>query len=786
MRPATTLNTNFYYFMKKSPFFIFLMLISVMVSAQTKPRTVINFDSDWKFMQNDVPGAEQLTFDDTKWRQLNVPHDWSIEGAYNKANPTGRGGGYLPAGIGWYRKNFTLNETLANKKITVEFDGVMANSEVWINGFYLGKRPYGYISFGYELTKHLKFGKGTTNVIAVKADNTVQPASRYYTGAGIYRHVRLVATNDIHIEKWGVYITTPNVTAQKATVKVQTALINETGKAAQITIQTAILNPEGKVVKTTEKRQNILDKNTSISQEIEISNPMLWSLEQTAMYKAQVKIIAAGKVIDEQVNDFGIRTIRFEAATGFWLNDKNLKMKGVCLHHDGGAVGAAVPLSVWKQRFKLLKEVGVNAIRTAHNPVAPEFLDLCDQMGFLVMDETFDTWTAAKNNGEMGYNRFFTEWWERDTRDMVLRDRNHPSIVIYSVGNEIHDNLNNPEGFKKYKDQQDLIHQLDPSRPVTMALFRPALSKVYVNGFAEIMDVVGQNYRENELVALHNQKPNLKVIGTENTHVLSQYLALRDNPFMAGQFLWSGFDYLGEADWPEVTYNQGLFDRIGNWKHFSLQRQSWWSDQPVVHIVRREINGGAGNWINNWTPTDFDTYDDAKVAIFSNCDEVELFLNGKSLGIKTKPADDSPRLFDVTFQKGVLKAVGINKGKEVVSEELVTASAPKKIVLTVSESKINPSWDDVAFVTAKIYDANGNLCPNADNLIKFTVSEEAFIAAVDNGNVASHEMYKATQRMAYRGSCMAYIKGIKEGKAIITATAEGLESANITIEITKP
>ncbi len=762
---------------------VFMNALAIAQNVQV--RVINNFDKNWTFIQEDVNDAYKSEFNDSKWRKLDVPHDWSIEGAYDKANPTARGGGYLPAGIGWYRKSFSLDEAMAKKKITIEFEGVMANSDVYINGFHLGKRPYGYISFTYDLSKHLNFGKGKTNVIAVKADNTVQPASRYYTGAGIYRHVRLVATAQVHIENWGVYITTDDATAAKATVKVQTSVINESAKSTPIIVETVVLDPDGKVVKTVQTKQNVeAGKSIQFKQDIPINNPKLWNLETPSLYQTLTKVSIGGKIVDDQLNTFGIRAFKFDAVTGFWLNGKNFKLKGVCLHHDGGAVGAAVTLAIWESRLKQLKEVGVNAIRTAHNPVAPEFLDLCDQLGFVVMDETFDTWNSAKNNGEKGYNRFFTEWWERDTRDMVKRDRNHPSIVIYSVGNEIHDDLNSPAGFKKYIDQQDLIHQLDPSRPVTMALFRPANSKVYTNGFAEIMDVVGQNYRENELVALHNQKPNLKVIGTENTHVLVQYLALRDNPFMAGQFLWTGFDYLGEADWPEITNNQGLFDRAGNWKNQSLQRQSWWAEQPIVHIVRKEDNAGAGAWINNWTPTDFDTYDDAKVAVYSNCEEVELFLNDKSLGSKTKPADDSPRLWDVTFEKGTLKAIGKNKGKVVVSEELKTAGKPAKIVLSVNKNQIKNSWDDVVFVTAKIYDSNGNLCPNADDLVKFEITGTGFITAVDNGNVASHELYKASQRHAYRGSCMALVKANEpNGKITVKATAPGLESSSISIEV---
>lgn len=764
---------------------LFLQFVAV-GQAIKQERIINNFDRDWAFMQQDVSGAEKPGFDDKAWRKLNVPHDWSIEGAYDKTNLTARGGGYLPSGTGWYRKSFSLDESLANKKITIEFDGVMANSDVWINGFHLGKRPYGYISFNYDLTKHLNFGKGKTNVIAVKADNTVQPASRYYTGAGIYRHVRLVATDLVHINDWGVFITTPEATIQKAIVKVQTSLSNESAKAAQVTIETAVLDAAGKVLKTIQSKQNIAaSQSAKIEQDIVLSNPKLWNPETPVLYKTLTKVILGAKVVDDQVNSFGIRSFKFDAATGFWMNGKNFKLKGACLHHDGGAVGAAVPLSVWAFRLNKLKEAGVNAIRTAHNPVAPEFLDLCDQMGFLVMDETFDTWTAAKNNGEKGYNRFWKEWWERDTRDMVMRDRNHPSIVIYSVGNEIHDDLNSPEGFKKYKDQQDLVHQLDPSRPVTMALFRPANSKVYTNGFAETMDIVGQNYRENELVALHNQKPNLKVIGTENTHVIQQYLALRDNPFMAGQFLWTGFDYLGESDWPQITNGQGLFDRIGEWKQQSLQRQSWWSEKPTVHIVRKEDNAGAGDWINNWTPTDFDTYDDAKVAVYSNCDEVELFLNDKSLGSKPKPADDSPRLWDVTFEKGSIKAVGKNKGKVVSEETLKTAGPPAKLVLSVDQNKLSTAWDDVAFLKVTIYDEQGNVCPNADNLIKFTVSDAGIIDAVDNGSIISHEPYKAQQRHAYHGVAMANIKARTAGNIEIKVSAEGLEGASLKLTATE-
>jgi len=761
----------------------FLTLGTLDLSAQV--REIINFDSNWQFIDQDVSGSEKISFDDLTWKKVQVPHDWSIEGTYDRSNLTSRGGGYLPSGIGWYRKTFSLANPDPKKQYSIEFDGVMANSEVWVNGNHLGKRPYGYSSFAYDLNKFLNFGKGAKNVIAVKADNTIQPASRYYTGAGIYRHVRLVSTNPTHFTHWGTFISTPVATSKKGKVNIK-AEVQNGGAQASYTLQTKILDGAGKVVKTSESRETIPANATlEFVQDIDISNPMLWDIEKPNLYKAVTTLLSGKTVIDDQTITFGIKEAKFIAETGFWLNGKNYKIKGVCLHHDGGAVGAAVPLDIWRERFKNLKKVGVNAIRTSHNPVAPEFLDLCDSMGFVVMDETFDTWTAEKNNGEKGYNLIFKDWWAIDTKDMVMKDRNHPSIVIYSVGNEIHDDLSYPEGYKVYKDQEDMVKKYDATRPVTMALFRPGNSKVYTNGFAAHMDVVGQNYRENELVAAHEANPTWKVIGTENTHVLNQWLALRDKPYMAGQFLWTGYDYLGEADWPETTNNQGLFDRAGNWKQQGLQRESWWSDQPVVHIVRKSDNAGAGVWVADWTPVDFDTYDNAKLQVYSNCDEVELFLNGKSLGTVKKPLNDAPREWDVTFEKGTIKAVGRNNGKEVKSEEFKSAGAPAKIVLTASKLKLGSSWDDASIITATVVDANGVPCPNADNLIKFITTGPGYVQAVDNGNITSHEPYHTTERRAYNGKAIAIVKANQgSGELTIQAKSDLPNVANIRLEVT--
>lgn len=765
---------------------LFLFILCSSTQAQTENYRIIqSFDSSWKFLKADTNGAEHTNFDDAGWRSLNVPHDWSIEGPYDRNNSTGRGGGYLPDGIGWYRKSFYLKKENEKKYIFIEFEGIMANSDVWINGFHLGKRPSGYSSFVYELTGHLNYGKDKKNVIAVRADNSVQPASRWYTGAGIYRHVHLIITNPVHVAHWGSFVTSSDISSANAEVQIQTSITNQSTSSQNILLHTDIISPDGKTVASADLKQKIREgKDEMILQKVKIKKPDLWNIDNPRLYHTVSKVFVDKKQVDEITTPFGIRNEKFEAATGFWLNGKNLKIKGVCLHQNGGAFGAAVPLGVWRYRLNILKSLGVNAIRTAHNPPAPEFLALCDKMGFLVMEETFDTWDAKKSHAEYGYNLYFDDWWERDTKAMVMRDRNHPSIIIYSVGNEIHDNLNDSAGFKKYKMQQDLIHSLDKTRPVTMALFRPGSSHVYENDFANMMDVVGQNYRENELIAAHEKHPDWKVIGTENTLAMSAWLALRDNPFMAGQFLWVGIDYLGESDWPEVVFGNSLVDKTGGLREAGWQRKSWWSATPMVYVMRKSENAGAGEWISDWSPADVDSYDIAQLQVFSNCDEVELFLNGKSLGAKNRPADDaSPRTWSVNFQKGILKAIGKNKGKIVAEQELKTAGKPAKIVLTAAKSTVENKWDDVVFVRATITDENGIPCPVSDTNIKFNIEGPGVIAAVDNSDVTSKEPFQASERRAFKGTCIAVIKAnANSGNIIVRAKGDNLKYGKIILK----
>jgi beta-galactosidase len=597
---------------------------------------------------------------------------------------------------------------------------------------------------------------------------------------------------------WGVFVTTPQVSAEKAQVKIQTQITNETDNSDgwNTHLTTKIFDPTGNQVAEREHGDDIGPRaEDDMEQTFEIASPKLWSLDSPALYTAVSEVWVAGKIVDRTETKFGIREFHFDADTGFWLNGKNFKVKGAAVHEDGGAFGMAVPLGVWEQRLAELKKLGVNAIRTAHNPPAPEFLDLCDRMGFLVMDEMFDCWTVGKN--PFDYHLYFDDWSQTDERDSILRDRNHPSIILYSVGNEIHDT---PQADKAKKILSGLVavaHEADPTRPVTQALFRPNASHDYDDGLADMLDVIGQNYRENEILAAHDQKPTRKIIGTENTHDRRQWTAMRDHAPYAGQFLWTGVDYLGESRrWPLVGHGSGLFDRTGAPRSIAFERQSWWSDKPMVFITRRLAPtdamptdpGYAADerysqvLFADWTPKNLQPHNE-NVEVYSNCKEVELFLNGKSLGVKPINTDASPRNWQVSFAPGELKAEARDNGRIVATCELRTAGSPKNIVLSTGAKKLSPGWDNVAFVRAKIVDAKGIEVPRADDLISFQISGPGVIAAVDSANNLSHEPFQATERHAFEGECAAFVKATAtSGKIKITASADGLESGSLTLQ----
>jgi beta-galactosidase len=787
--------------------FAIAFVICLSLSAFTQSRFTTSFDKAWLFLKSDAQDAEQLNFADSSWRKLDVPHDWSIEGPFDAKNPTGGAGGFLPAGIGWYRKHFTVSRDQVGHHVFIDFDGVMANSDVWLNGFHLGKRPYGYVSFEYELTGHLNLGGD--NVIAVRADNSGQPASRWYTGAGIYRHVRLVTTEPVHFVNWGTFITTPQIERTAATVKISSELVNQGGISQTVSLRVDILDPTGKKVVTAESPSSSIGSNQTFNAAVRlnVSHPQLWDIGKGILYKAVATVRANGRIVDEQTIPFGIREFHFDPATGFWMNGRNFKIKGMCLHHDGSAFGAAVPLAVWERRLTELRKLGVNAIRNAHNP-AGDFLDLADRMGFIVMDELFDQWTLAKNPYD--YHLYFNEWSKIDVRDTVRRDRNHPSVIIYSAGNEIRDNHADQDKAKQtLRGLVDTFHENDPTRPVTQALFRPNIEGAndYNNGLADILDVIGQNYREKEILAAYKQKPTRKIIGTENDRSsLDQWLAMRDHPEYSGQFIWAGVDYLGEARaWPNYGFSYGMLDRTAFKRPLGWQRQSWWSDEQMVYLARRTAPNTAAPTdpgydpneqvrtqvvFGDWTPKNLDPHPE-NVEVYSNCEKVELFLNGKSLGSKPKDPNDRPRNWIVTFEPGTIKAACagngvIAAGAAQPSYELHTACKAARILLTVDKTRLTNDWNDVVFVAATVVDANGVPLPDANNLISFKASGSGSIVAVDSADNTDHDPFQATKRKAFQGRCLAYVKADKSlGTITITASAGGLTSNKVTIAVTK-
>lgn len=759
-------------------------------------RVVTPLDEDWRFTRVHISGGEELATADTDWQRVDLPHDWAIAGPFDKDAPARGEGGFLPTGVARYQKHFKLPEDRKGRRVFVEFDGVMANSDVSINGQHLGHRPNGYVSFQYDITDHLKYGN-EENVLSVRADTSEQVASRWYTGSGIYRHVRLVEVDPVHIEPWGVGITTPQIETNSADVSVTVNVRNSADKENETTLRFKVLDNANSEAASADSSQKLpAASSDEVEVKLVVKNPRLWDIDDPQMYTLETSVLVDGEVVDQVTTPFGIRTSEFKSDTGYWLNRRNIKIKGVCLHHDGGAVGAAVPLGVWEYRLARLKELGVNAIRTAHNPVAPEFLDLCDRMGFLVMDEFFDCWTVAKRRHD--YHKFFDKWAHRDMRDVILRDRNHPSVIVYSVGNEIHDTPREELAKRILRGLVDACHETEPSRPVTQALFRPNVSHDYDNGLADMLDVIGTNYRDFELLEAWRDKPTRKIIGTEQTHERKIWLAARDNPQHAGQFLWCGIDYLGESRrWPVTTFNSGLLDRTGHPHPRGRERQSWWSETPMVAVFRREAptedsptdpGYEAVEWerrqvlFDDWTPREQSAHEE-NVEVYSNCEEVELMLNGQSQGTKELREDAGSRNWKVEFAKGELVAIGRNGGKEVARQTLRTGGDADRVELMLSRKRLKEHWD-VAIVEARIVDAKGTILPRADQKISFTTSDNGKVIGVDNGSVVSHEPFQATERKAFHGRCIAIVRALADsGEIEITASAEGLAPGEATIEI---
>lgn len=793
-------------------FFLGLLIAPAIAAAASTGRVILSFDPDWRFLRQDIGNGQDAALDDSSWRKVDVPHDWSIEGPVSQANPSGQAGGYFPDGISWYRKHFTLPADEAGRRVFIDFDGVMVDSDVWINGFHLGNRPYGYVSFEYELTGHLNFGPGGGNVLAVRSDTSAQPASRYYFGSGITRHVRLVVTDAVHLDYQSVFVCAPVVSPDSATVRVRGTIVNQGDGPRQVLPRVELIGPDGVAAAASAPAASgaplTVDagKTADFSVDVQVANPKLWSLDSPQLYKAVVSLVDGDNKLDDTATSFGIRTFKFEPATGFWLNGKNIRIQGVCIHAEAGAFGVAVPAGAWERRLAALKEWGVNGIRLAHNPPDPALLDVCDRMGFVVMDEMFDCWDVAKNRYD--YHLYFDKWSLIDTRDTVRRDRNHPSVFLYSAGNEIHDTPNGKKSVAILGGLVKVFHAEDPTRPVTQALLRPNASHDYDDGLADLLDVVGTNYRMNELLAAQRAKPARLLLGTENH--LSDIPILAKNPPLAGIFIWVGVDYLGESHLqPGLHGESGLLDRTDEPKPFMYEAASVWRAEPFVRMVRQNAAAKApgvaapaatidGDTPLNmaqaakaafrgatpdWSPVNRGAHVET-VTVYSNCTSVELFLNGASAGKSDRRGNNSAFTFSVPFAPGSLKAVAYDSGgNAAASEEFHTAGPAAKIVLTPDVARVADDFDGVAFVRATVTDANGVPVPSADNQITFTVTGAGRLAATDSADGNSQESFRGNKRQAYGGTCLAFVKATAPGGPItITASADGLSDGSAVLE----
>ncbi len=773
--------------------------------SEPSPRVVLDWDAGWRFSKGDFAVAMAPAFDDAGWRGVRVPHDWSTEEPFSA--DYGSGNGYAAGGIGWYRKHFLLDPAWQGRAIAVEFDGVYANAEVWLNGQFVGGRPYGYSSFALELTPYLKFG-ADDNVLAVRVDHSRFADSRWYTGSGIYRNVQLVVADPLRIAHWGTFVSTPTVTADAATVRIETTVQNGTDGARTFEVQADLLDDTGKVVASGRAPGSAAARAaTTLVQTVVLPQPRRWTLDSPTLYTLRSRVLDGTAVRDETRTPFGVRTIAFDPERGFALNGVPMKLKGVCLHHDAGPLGAAVPGQVWERRLRTLKEIGVNAIRTSHNPPAPELLDLCDRLGLLVKDEALDEFTPTKNKwvagwnqgqpSRFGYGEIFAEWGVRDTADMVRRDRNHPSVILWSIGNEIdypNDPFSHPVLGDHYRPANPRAENLvicaeplvaavkaaDTTRPVTAALASIIMSNAV--GLPEKLDVVGYNYLEANYAADHANYPRRVIFGSENSHSYAAWTAVRDNAYVGGQFLWTGIDYLGEAGvWPNRANGAGLLDLCGFKKPAAWFRQSLWSDQPMVYLCvptgpanRRPTAAEHWNWPAGTT---------VAMACYTNCAEVELTLNGKSLGVKPAAAAvEGVLTWQIPYEAGALKAAGRNGGREVCSFTLETAGAANRIELVPDVRTLRADGKGVCQLEFRVVDARGIRVPEAAQEVTFAVSGPAELLAVGNADLSSTENCRDATHAVFHGRGLAFLRSTDAaGDITIKATAPGLEPAGLVI-----
>jgi beta-galactosidase len=758
--------------------------------------TTLSFDSGWKFHLGDVNGAQGPTFDDASWTALDVPHDWSISLPFNQSSASGAGGGYLDGGVGWYRKTFTLPQSSSGQKVFVQFDGVYMDSTVWLNGTQVCARPYGYSSFECDLTANAKLG--ASNVLAVKVNNQL-PSSRWYSGSGIYRRVWLKTVNPLRVAYTGTRVTASQISTTSATVNVTVSVQNDTSMDQSVIVASSVRDAAGNEVATATAAAKTVSatKAADVTESVNVPNPRLWSTTAPTLYSVVTTVSANGAVVDTYATSFGIRSFAFDANTGFSLNGHGMKINGVCLHHDLGSLGAAVNHRAIEKRLQLLKDMGANAIRTSHNPPAPELLELADRLGFLVMDEAFDMWYASKT--EHDYARFFRQWASTDIGDMVSRDRNHPSIIIWSIGNEI------PQAGDQTVAKQLIaaVKAKDDTRVIGQALAAWAFDE----GTAGLEDVVGINYAPDRYDSLHQSHPNWKLLASESssafrsrglyrsgnnqsssyddsvagwgTSAERSWTDVNSRAWVAGEFIWTGIDYIGEPtpyEWPSKSSYFGAIDTANFPKDIFYFYQSRWNygGPAMVHIVPMD-------W-TNWT-----SGQSVRVLAYSNADSVELFLNGKSLGSKNvDPVAGHPNSghleWSVPFATGTLEAKATKGGSVVANDKVQTAGAAASLALQVDRASIASDGRDLAFVEVDVVDAQGVLVPRANNKIDFAVDGPGTLVGVDNGDATNHESYKEHSRSAFTGKALAIIQSTTTpGTVTVKATSGSLKAGSVAI-----
>ena len=798
------------YFTKQIVLVFMLVVGSFSGYAQNGVERKQLFDYDWKFFLGDAPDAKSNNFNDESWRKLDLPHDWGIEGKVNPKNPTGGGGGYFPAGIGWYRKTFQASDAWKANKIAIYFEGVYMNSEVFINGKSLGVYPYGYSSFSYDLTPYLHFGK--ENVIAVRVDNSQQINSRWYSGSGIYRHVWMMLTNPIHVAHWGAAISTPVVSAKKATVLVKTKVKNETSSTQSILVKTILWNKNSKSVGNGQLKVELpANSEKEITQTINISNPLLWTPETPDLYQAQIQILKEKKILDDTKTNFGIRSIRFTAENGFQLNGKTVKINGGCVHHDNGCLGSAAFDRAEERKIELLKAGGFNAVRTSHNPPCEAFLNACDRLGLLVMDESFDCWKIGKNNND--YSKYFNQWWQRDLESMVLRDRNHPSIIMWSIGNEIPERGDH-SAIETAKILAGAIKKIDTARPITSAIVDNGKDWSKFDTLMAVHDVAGYNYHLWSALSDHQRVSSRIIVQTESypKDAFTNWKLVQDNKYVIGDFVWTALDYLGESgigrwyysgDVPGEHWEHDFFpyhgaycgdiDLIGWRKPISHYRSMLYNNSEKLYMAVREPAPEPleikETWWSVWPTWESWTWPDfegktVQVEVYSKYPKVRLYLNNKLIGEQATTREQQFKAtFAVPYSSGQLKAVGLDNGKEMESTMLKTSGDAAKIKLVADRKEILANGQDLSYITVEITDKDGIVQPNAANRIHFKIDGPGIIAGVDNADMKDTDPYTGNTRKAWKGRALVVIKSTHDtGNIKLTVTSPILEETAINIK----